>query len=297
MSTNVRQFLLPVLAALIWGIAFPAQDVCVDYLGSFTILAIREFLAVLLLLFIIMVSDRRKQAPKLDAEEKKNLLIGGFLCGTALFGVLFTQQFGMQLGTESGKAGFITSMYIVLVPLFGLVLGKKVTPLVWVAIGLSVIALYLLSISGHSEFAIGDLVIFGCAISNGFQILLVDHYVHKCDPLKLSCAQFIVVFLYAFIGMFIFEGANFSGVGQCWPQLLYLGILSSGIAFTLQVLAQRGTNPTIVSLLMSLEAVFAVIGGAVLLGQTMTAREYAGCALMFVAVILAQLPIGQKKSK
>lgn len=298
---QMRQVVFPILAAFIWGTAFVAQDLCADSIGAFAFNATRYFIAVLALLVVILISDKvKKNKPTLTAQEKKaankQLWLGGLCCGAALAIASNLQQAGLVAGTDAGKAGFITALYVVLVPVFGLFFKRKVSLPTWIAVVLSVVALYLLCIKGDFSLAPGDLLVLVCAVCFAVHILVIDHFTAYCDGVKLSCLQFLFAGIISTICMFIFEDVDFAAILSCALPLLYVGIFSCGVGYTLQILAQKDSNPTVVTILLSLESVFAVIAGAIILKQQMTVREYIGCAIMFAAVILAQIqfPTRQK---
>lgn len=298
---QMRQVVFPILAAFIWGTAFVAQDLCADSIGAFAFNATRYFIAVLALLVVILISNKlKKNKPTLTAQEKKaankQLWLGGLCCGAALAIASNFQQAGLVAGTDAGKAGFITALYVVLVPVFGLFFKRKVSLPTWIAVVLSVVALYLLCIKGDFSLAPGDLLVLVCAVCFAVHILVIDHFTAYCDGVKLSCLQFLFAGIISTICMFIFEDVDFAAILSCALPLLYVGIFSCGVGYTLQILAQKDSNPTVVTILLSLESVFAVIAGAIILKQQMTVREYIGCAIMFAAVILAQVqfPTRQK---
>ena len=298
---QMRQVVFPILAAFIWGTAFVAQDLCADSIGAFAFNATRYFIAVLALLVVILISDKvKKNKPTLTAQEKKaankQLWLGGLCCGAALAIASNFQQAGLVAGTDAGKAGFITALYVVLVPVFGLFFKRKVSLPTWIAVVLSVVALYLLCIKGDFSLAPGDLLVLVCAVCFAVHILVIDHFTAYCDGVKLSCLQFLFAGIISTICMFIFEDVDFAAILSCALPLLYVGIFSCCVGYTLQILAQKDSNPTVVTILLSLESVFAVIAGAIILKQQMTVREYIGCAIMFAAVILAQIqfPTRQK---
>ena len=244
-------------------------------------------------------SGFRKDRPQISPAEKKaqrrQLWLGGFCCGTVLAIASNFQQAGLVAGTDGGKAGFITALYVVLVPVFGLFFRRRVSLPVWIAVALSVGALYLLCIKGSFSLAPGDLLVLVCAICFSVHILVIDHFTATCDGVKLSCLQFLFAGTWSTILALFFDTISLQVLLDCiWP-LLYVGVFSCGVGYTLQILAQKGSNPTVVTILLSLESVFAVIAGAVVLHQQMTAREYLGCVLMFAAVVLAQIPMPQKK--
>lgn len=297
---QVRQVVFPILAAFIWGTAFVAQDLCADSIGTFAFNATRYFIAVLALLVVIAVSDKaKKNRPTPTAEEKKaankQLWLGGLCCGVALAIASNFQQAGLVAGTDAGKAGFITALYVVLVPVFGLFFKRKVSLPVWIAVVCSVVALYLLCIKGDFSLAAGDLLILVCAVCFAVHILVIDHFTAYCDGVKLSCLQFLFAGIISAVCMFLFETVDFAAIWSCILPLLYVGIFSCSVGYTLQILAQKDSNPTVVTILLSLESVFAVIAGAIVLHQQMSAREYIGCVVMFVAVILAQIQFPEKK--
>ena len=299
---QVRQVVFPILAAFIWGTAFVAQDLCADSIGTFAFNATRYFIAVLALLVVIAVSDKaKKNRPTPTAEEKKaankQLWLGGLCCGVALAIASNFQQAGLVAGTDAGKAGFITALYVVLVPVFGLFFKRKVSLPVWIAVVCSVVALYLLCIKGDFSLAAGDLLILVCAVCFAVHILVIDHFTAYCDGVKLSCLQFLFAGIISAVCMFLFETVDFAAIWSCILPLLYVGIFSCGVGYTLQILAQKDSNPTVVTILLSLESVFAVIAGAIILHQQMSLREYIGCALMFIAVVLAQVQFPVKKAK
>ena len=299
-NNMVRQVVFPLLAALIWGTAFVAQDMCADKIGPMTFNATRFFIAVVMLLIIIWIFGKlSKDHPQRTAEERKidrkQLMLGGLCCGMALAVASNFQQAGIGAGTDAGKAGFITALYIVLVPILGLFLKKKVSLPVWISVGLAVVALYLLCITGDFSLAPGDLLMLLCAFFFAIHILVIDHFTAAVDGMKLSCAQFLVAGVLSAIGALFFEAPDLAAILSCILPILYVGIFSCGVAYTLQILAQKDSNPTVVTILLSMESVFAVISGAIILHQRMTGREYLGCVLMLVAVLLAQIPFPLKK--
>ena len=262
----------------------------------------RYFIAVLALLVLIAVLNAtRKDRPQPTEAEKragrKQLWLGGFCCGTALAIASNFQQAGIAAGTDAGKAGFLTALYVVLVPVFGLFFKRKVSLPVWVAVALSVVSLYLLCIKGSFRLAAGDLLVLVCAVCFAVHILVIDHFGSGCDGVKLSCVQFLFAGLWSAVCIPFFEQVDITALLSCALPLLYVGVFSCGVGYTLQILAQKDSNPTVVTILLSLESVFAVIAGAIILHQSMTPREYLGCALMFLAVVLAQIPLPAKTAR
>ena len=301
MKTQTKHSLMLMLCAFIWGTAFVAQSAG-SGMGAYSFLAGRSWLAVLVLIPTVFAFDavRKKQGqpygwPK-EKSERKTLLVAGLVCGTLLFAASAAQQIGITINPSTAKAGFLTALYVVLVPVCGLFFKRKVSLPVWIAVALSVIALYLLCINGEFSLAPGDLLILACAVCFTIHILVIDHFTATVDGVKLSCLQFLFAALISTVCMFLFEDVDFAAIWGCILPLLYVGIFSCGVGYTLQILAQKGSNPTVVTILLSLESVFAVIAGAIILKQQMSVREYIGCAVMFAAVLLAQIdfPVKQK---
>ena len=294
------------LTAFIWGTAFVAQSVGTEYVGAFTFNMSRSVLAGLALLPVIAVSEGRKRnrdIPDVRAEENRNekkkerkqLIAGGILCGTALCVASNLQQIGIAY-TTVGKAGFITAMYIILVPVFSVFLHKKAGMKLWISVVIAVAGLYLLCMTGGGlSVEKGDLIVFCCAVAFSVHILTISFFAPKVDGVKMSCIQFWTAAVISAAGMLIFERPDPDAVLAAWMPICYAGILSSGVGYTLQIVGQKDLNPTVASLIMSLESVISVIAGWVILGQSMGAREIAGCILMFAAIILAQLPERQKR--
>lgn len=291
---RVRQNVFPILAALIWGTAFVAQSVSADFVEPFTFNAARAAVAFLFLLVLCAILRRKRKRDFAERAEacpnaRRDLLLGGLLCGAALTVATNLQQKGLET-TSSGKAGFITALYIVIVPILGIFLKKKAPKIIWVSVALAVAGLYCLCIQGTLSISDGDFYIFLGSLCFAGHILIIDHFTKKVDGVALSCVQFFVVALLSSVGMLAMETPNLENLRLClWP-ILYVGVFSSGVAYTLQILAQKDSNPTVVSLLLSLEAVFATLAGALLLGDRMSAREIFGCVLMLSAVLLAQMP-------
>jgi len=295
MSRRLRGNLLLLLTAAIWGFAFVAQKEGGAEMGALTFNGVRSFLGGGLLLLLLPVLDRLGLSQKpVTSQEKKSLWLGGLLCGLALFGATNLQQLGL-LTTTTGKGGFITALYIVLVPVFGLCVGRRTTLFNWLGVVLAVAGLYLLCMQGESGIGSGDLLVMACAPVLAVQILLVDKFAPHTDCIRLSCIQFFTIGVLNLPLMFLFENPSLTAMSDCWVSVLYAGLLSSGVAYTLQIVAQKHTHPTTASVLMSFESVFAVLAGWLLLGDRMTSWEIAGCMVMFGAVLLAQLP--QKKGR
>ena len=273
-------------ATLIWGCAFVAQSLGMEHIGPMTFQASRSLLAVLAMVVVIALSDRDRTV-FLPRWKDKGLWKAGIFCGLSLFVAQGLQQIGLVY-TEPGKAGFITAMYIVLVPVLGLFLGRRCGVRVWISVALAVAGLYLLSCVGVTRINTGDLLILGSAAAFAVQILLIDTLAQGTDGLRLNCIQFLVVTVLSAAAAFWTESPSPAAIADCALPLLYTGVLSSGAAFSLQILGQQHLPPEPASLIMSLESVFAVLAGWLLLGQTLRPVEALGCVLVFIGVILSQ---------
>ncbi len=286
--------LLLLICAFIWGSAFVAQTTGAEYVGPFTFIYLRSFLGgiVLLPIIFIMGKIKKKTADEKDKEKRgrKTLLIGGLCCGAALCFASVFQQAGIDKGTDPGKAGFITALYILLVPLSSLFMKKRVRPIIWPCIAASVVALYLLCVTENNSVELSDLLVLICAALYTVHILVIDRVSPHVDGVKLSCIQFFVAGLISLVSAIIYEGVDFQAITAAMPSVAYAGIMSSGVAYTLQILGQQKTEPTLASMIMSLESVFAVLTSMAVLHLAPTPREAIGCVIMFVAIIVAQLP-------
>lgn len=288
---QIRNNVFPILAAMIWGSAFVAQSVGAEYLPPFAFNAVRSCIATLALVIVVQVfSKLRKEAFLPPKEQRKPLLIGGLCCGGVLAVASALQQAALS-DTDPGKAGFITALYIVLVPIASLFFKKRAPLTVWAAVFIAAAGLYFLCIDPTEAFYIqpSDLLLIGCAICFTGHIMVIDHFTQKVDGVRLSLMQFFFTAVFSGILMLFFEQPDWNLLPLCTIPLLYTGVLSSGVAYTLQILAQKDANPSVVSLLLSLESVFAVLAG-LLFGDRMSGWEWLGCGLMLVAVVIAQLP-------
>lgn len=300
MSKKIQSELMLFLTAFIWGASFVAQRAGMDYIGPFTFNGIRSYVGALVLIPVILLMDaqrKKKNAVEdivpLTVDEKKSerktLLLGGLSCGVVLFIASSLQQIGI-IYTTAGKTGFITALYIVLVPILGLFFGRKVRRILWFCVALATVGLYLLCIKEDFSIGKGDFLVLLCAFGYAVHILVIDYFSPKTDGVKMSAIQFFICGVISTPFMIIFETINWSDVFACWLPILYAGIMSCGVAYTFQIIAQKNTEPTVASLILSLESVFALIAGMILLGETVSPREAIGCIIMFVAIILAQLP-------
>lgn len=298
---TLRQSMLLLLTAAIWGVAFVAQSVGMDYVGPFTFNTVRSLLGGIVLIPCIVLLKRinvgskdtagaAEHASGDPAGQRKVLLTGGVACGVLLCIASNLQQFGIMY-TSVGKSGFITAMYIVLVPVLGIFLKKKAGIKIWCSVAIAVGGLYLLCMT-DSGFSIqkGDLLLLLGAVMFSFHILTIDYFSPKVDGVKMSCIQFFTCGILSMVCMFLFEQPQIGAILQAWMPIVYAGVLSCGVAYTLQIVGQKGMNPTVASLILSMESVISVIAGWLILHQKLSGRELLGCVLMFAAIILVQLP-------
>lgn len=291
---QMRNSLLLLLTAAIWGVAFVAQSVGMDYVGPFTFNGVRSLIGGIVLLPLVLGKKRRADAAKAGPADRRTLLLGGVLCGAVLFAASSLQQIGIQY-TTVGKAGFITACYIVIVPLLGLAFRKRCGLFTWLAVALALLGLYLLCITETLSVGKGDLLMLGCALLFSVHILVIDFFSPRVDGVAMSCIQFFVCALLSAVPVFVGERPQISAILAAWAPVLYAGVLSCGVAYTLQIVGQKGMNPTVASLILSLESCISVLAGWLILGQRLSGREILGCLVMFAAIVLAQLP--QKRLK
>lgn len=300
---QLRQSVLLLITATIWGCTFVAQSVGMDHVGPFTFTASRMLLGTLVLLPVILLLRSRlaannpaEHARRRTPEYRRTLLWGSLCCGLCLFGGESLQQFGLVHDTEVGKAGFITALYIVLVPILGLLVGKRTGWLVWVSVAVAVAGLWYLCVPPQGfSIRLGDFYTFLCALVFSLHILVISYFITKVNGVELAAGQFAVGSLTACIAMFLFEEPTLSGLSGAIVPILWAGIMSNGIAYTLQIVGQRGMNDTVASLIMSLESAIAVVAGWLILGEVLSDRELFGCLLMAGAVVLAQLPTPKRR--
>ena len=312
---KLRNTFFLLLTAMIWGAAFVAQSVSMDYIGPFTFICLRSVIGGLFLIPVIIVLDgiRKKSQNEsanavsaenilhIETEEKqrlswknKQLIEGGIVCGFFLFFANCFQQTGIQY-TTVGKAGFITTFYIIIVPLIGLFFKKYCGILTWIGVVIALAGLYFLCITQKLTIQRGDALILCCSVLYAGQILAIDHYNPFVDGVKMSCIQFLTGGVLGAVFMFLFENPSLAMILSAAGPILYTGIMSTGVGYTLQIVGQKGLNPTVAALILSLESVFSALSGYVFLHQVLTTRELIGCVLMFIAIVLAQLPDIRRK--
>ncbi len=298
MKQQIKSSLILLLTATIWGVAFVAQSVGMEYIGPFTFNAIRCVLGGLVLIPVILVLKKKKEtgAENQEKEDKKTLWAGGISCGVILCIASNLQQFGI-MEASVGKSGFFTALYIVMIPVIGIFIGKRPGIKLWFCVALAVVGMYLLCMKdGSFTIERADIMLLLCALAFSFHILVVDYFSPKVDGVKMSCIQFFVCGVLSAVGMLFTETPDISNIQAAWLPLLYAGLLSCGVGYTLQIVGQKGINPVIASLIMSLESVISALAGWVILGQVLSPKEILGCVLMFAAIIITQIPIGNKKT-
>ena len=306
MQKKLRANLMLLVAALIWGSTFVAQTTASDTVEPFTFLFSRSFIGFLFLIPVIAIFNFQSNKKLTDNEKPKTLMpskltiVAGVLCGVALTIASFCQQEGITLMTDnaSGKAGFITALYIVFTPIFGIILKRRIPKIIAVCVPIATLGFYLLCIKSGFKVELGDLLTLISAFFFTFHILIIDYFMEKgANPIKTSCIQFLIVGIISLILAFIFEKPDLSIIWNAKLEIMYAGFMSSGIAYTLQITAQKDADPTSATLIMSLESVFAVLSGWLILGESLSKKELLGCVLVFIAVILAQVqfPLPKKK--
>lgn len=282
--------LMLLVASFFWGTTFVAQSLGAEYVGAGTYLALRTYIGIIFLLPFVLYRDRNDSGDhqsKGRKEEFKTFVKGGILAGLFIFLASFAQQYGIAY-TSVAKAGFLTTLYVVFVPIISFFFGRKFDNKLWICVILSVIGLYLLCMKGSFYLEMGDAMMILSAMGFSIQILAVSRYSKRIDPVKLTLSQFIVEAILATIVMFVLEKPDISSVYSALPAILYAGVFSSGIAYTLQALGQKNLNPAIASIAMCLESVFGTLSGWIVLGQKLSPREALGCVLMFGAIVLSQ---------
>lgn len=302
-QTPLKNSLILLLTATIWGIAFVAQSEGGDAVGAFTFNSTRSLIGSLVLIPVIFLLN--KINPKDNKSESgissgnsssgnifsrnRTLILGGISCGICFFLASNFQQLGIMY-TSVGKAGFITACYIVIVPILGLFMKKKCSPFIWAAVAMALVGLYLLCITDGFSIGKGDILVLICAVLFSLHILIIDYFSPKVDGVKMSCIQFFVCGVLSAIPALIFEHPQLSAFHGAWGAILYAGVMSCGVAYTLQIVGQKNMDPTVASLILSLESCISVLAGWIILGQKLSMREIIGCVVMFAAIVLAQLP-------
>ena len=295
--------LLLILISAAWGGSFVAQTKGGNIVGPFSFGFLRFFVAgVAILPFVNLIDKSNSLADKNIKRNKKDLILGGLLCGLFLAGTSAFQQLGLAMGTSSGKAGFLTSCNVIFVALIGLLFKEKVRANVWLGVGITVFGLYFLCINGDFNVMLSDVLVLICSVMNAARIIAVDRYMNKADTAKLACVQFFCASAILAVLAVIFEMDSlllwWHTVNQStvWLSILYAGVIAGAFAFTVQIIAQKNVNATVSSILMSTESVFSVIAGCLIMHEVLSFREIIGCVAIFIAIIVAQLPSKDKKT-
>lgn len=296
MNKQLKGSILLLLCAMIWGAAFVAQSEGMQYVGPYTMGATRFFLAGLVLLPVIAVLDKKgwSQNRPMTGRERLRQLRAGLVCGVLLFAATTLQQFGL-LQTTVGKSGFVTALYLIFVPIVGVFSGKKPAARIWICAAIAVVGMYILCVGAGFSVSRGDLLTLGCALLFTLHICYVGAVAPYVDGVRLSCVQFFVCSALSAVGMLLTESPDWDSIRSCWLPIVYAGVFSGGVAYTFQIIGERDVQPALASLLMSLESVFAALFGWILIGQQLSPRELLGCAIMFAAILLSQLPTRQKR--
>ena len=295
-KASLKSSFLLFLAAFIWGVAFVAQSVGMDYMGPLSFNGARFLMGSLVLLPIVIRNRKKRAKEGIKQTELKAAFKGGICCGSVLCVAALLQQYGI-IYTTVGKAGFITTLYIILVPVFGIFLKKKIPGKIWIGAAVAALGMYFLCMSEEFRLSKGDTLVFICAVLFSVHILVIDYFSPKTDGVELSCLQFLTAGIMASIGAAVFEHPHIQYFIDGILPLAYAGILSIGVAYTLQVIGQKDTDPAVASLILSMESVVSMLAGWVILGQELTVKELFGCMLVFFAVILVQLPDRNKSIK
>lgn len=293
---RLKSNLMLLVCAMIWGSAFVAQSSGMEHIGPWTFNASRSLIGGVTLLALMPFLDQVRHVSEKEKKsmDRKTLLTGGIACGIALCAASIFQQTGIQY-TTVGKAGFLTALYTIAVPVLGMCIGRKTRALVWLCVGISVVGFYFLSMAESLSLSYGDGLVLAGSLLFAVHILIIDHFSPKTDGVRLSCIQFFTAGIISLVPMFLFETPSFSAIVSAAGPILYAGVLSSGAGYTLQIIGQKGADPSVASLILSLESVFSAIFGFLLLHQVLSLKELVGCALIFGAIILSQLPEKQKE--
>ena len=293
---RLKSNLMLLVCAMIWGSAFVAQSSGMEHIGPWTFNASRSLIGGVTLLALMPFLDQVRHVSEKEKKsmDRKTLLTGGIACGIALCAASIFQQTGIQY-TTVGKAGFLTALYTIAVPVLGMCIGRKTRALVWLCVGISVVGFYFLSMAESLSLSYGDGLVLAGSLLFAVHILIIDHFSPKTDSVRLSCIQFFTAGIISLVPMFLFETPSFSAIVSAAGPILYAGVLSSGAGYTLQIIGQKGADPSVASLILSLESVFSAIFGFLLLHQVLSLKELVGCALIFGAIILSQLPEKQKE--
>jgi drug/metabolite transporter (DMT)-like permease len=289
MNKNTKGTIFLLLAALVWGCGLVAQKAGMSHLGPFAFTAIRCTLGGVIMLPLISILNKSKSSEPKDKATTKRTLLGAACCSIALTSLILFQQFGLP-HTTVGKAGFITALYILITPIMGIFLGKRAPRSLWIGVAVGLVGMYMLCLyNGFSGFTFGDLMMLLASVAAAAHIHVIDHFVETVDPVKLSAYQFIITGLICIIPAIIFETVTWNAIIDCLIPILYAGIFSCAVGYTCQVVGQKYVDPSLSSLLLSLETVFSLFAGWLIFGEVLATNEYIGCGLMFIAILIAQI--------
>lgn len=286
---KMKNNLLLLMTAVIWGFAFTAQRVGGGYVGAFTFNGTRFLMGSLALIPVILIFEPREREREVHIPKMKLSILAALAAGVALISATVLQQYGIDMTQSAGKAGFITGLYTVLVPIFGIFTRKKTNRNVWLGVLFAVSGLFLLSVGDGWKISGGDAFLIACAVMFTVHIMIVDRFVAVVYPLRFASMQFAVSGIVGIAAALIFEPITAEGMCGALVPLLYSGICSTGIAYTCQIIGQKNADPTEASIILSTESLFGAIGGALIMHEVMTPRGYIGCALMFAGIIVSQL--------
>ncbi len=293
---KIKSLGILLITAMIWGFAFVAQRVGADYVGGFTFNGIRFALGAISLIPVILIFEKKEKVAEVHTAKQKNSLVVGLIAGVVLFIASALQQYGIEITKSAGKAGFITGLYTVLVPIFGIFLKRKTNVSIWIGAIFAVVGLFLLCVNEKWIISYGDLVLLVGSVFWAFHILIIDEFVDRIYSLRFACIQFVVCSVIGLICAFLFETTTLNELKSAAIPILYGGVMSVGVAYTCQIIGQKSADPTYASIILSTESMFAAIGGVFILNEMMSVRGYAGCILMFLGIIVSQLqPIKSEK--
>ena len=286
---NIRSLGLLFLTAMIWGFAFVAQRVGADFVGAFTFNGVRFTLGAISLIPVIMIFEKKDDKEDIHKERQKHSIIIGLIAGVVLFVASWLQQLGVEVTGSAGKAGFITGLYTVLVPIFGIFLRRKTNVNIWIGTLFAVLGMFLLCINEKWKIDIGDVILLCGSVFWALHILVIDRFVSSVSSLRFACTQFVVCAVLSLVLAFAMETVTLDGIKAAAVPILYGGVMSVGVAYTCQIIGQKNADPTHASIILSTESMFSAIGGAIILNEVMTGRGYLGCVCIFAGIIVSQL--------
>ncbi len=292
---QIKSLALLLMTAMIWGFAFVTQKMGADHVGTFTFIGARFIIGAMSLIPVILIFEKKEEDIKIHNKKTTDTFKIGIVAGVILFIASSLQQVGIEITGSAGKASFLTGLYAVLVPIFGIFLGKRTSFNVWIGAFLAVAGMFLICVNDKFVIGRGDDVLLVCAVFYTFHILVIDKFVNKLYAIRFAGTQFAVCGVLGIVCALIFETIYIDEILNALIPILYCGVMSSGVAYTCQIIGQKNADPTYASIILSTESMFGAIGGAIILHEVMTGRGYVGCALIFAGVIISQL-VFKKKS-